>query len=65
MIHINKRIRIIKGRENGKFGIILEVNSDDFLIELNEGKILNFPKEEVEIIPDQKPDKEGKYDIKN
>lgn len=69
---INKRVKIIKGRHKEKFGTILEIEKEDsdsnpieFLIELNEGKILKFQKEDIEILLPSKLNKQGKYDIIN
>lgn len=69
---INKRVKIVKGRHKEKFGTILEMgkvdgdnNPTEFLIELNEGTILNFQKDEVEVLLLSKLNKRGKYDIIN
>lgn len=69
---INKRVKIIKGRDKEEFGTILEIEKADdngnpieFLIELNEGKILKFLKEDIEILLPSKLNKRGKYDIMN
>lgn len=66
---INKRVKIIKGRDKDKFGMILEITNEsegkptEFLIELNQGKISNYPAEDVEVLTFVNYNKEGKVDI--
>lgn len=63
---INKRVKIIKGRDKDEFGMILEITKEsdgkpvEFLIELNRGKISNYPADEVLVLTEIKRDKDGK-----
>lgn len=64
---INRRVKIIKGRDKDKFGMILETtktsadgNPAEFLIELNDGKINKYPRDEIIILTEVFRDKEGK-----
>lgn len=65
----DKRVRITKGRDKDKFGIILEVGKVsssgapiELLIELNQGKIDSYHYEDIEVLPDAVPKPSGKYD---
>ena len=66
---INKRVKIIKGRDKDKFGMILEITKEsngkpaEFLIELNQGKINAYLAEDVEVLTFVKYNKDGKVDI--
>ena len=64
---INKRVKIIKGRDKDKFGMILEITKNsikgepaEFLIELNQGNIHNYPADDILILTEIKRDKENK-----
>ena len=64
---INKRVKIIKGRDKDKFGMILEITKTsidgkpaEFLIELNQGTINNYSADDILILTEIKRDKERK-----
>lgn len=70
MTLINKRVKILVGRDKGKFGTILEITKingnnspEEILVELNDGKIREFSVDDLQILAETKLNERGKYDI--